>query len=72
MKNEGTTEKLTLLLIVKDEAEVVADLLARRPDLGEILALPPGTLVVMNGGAIESVIDVHDNPVRLAASGQSE
>ncbi len=38
----------------------IRDLLGLRPDFAEILALPPGCLVVVEGGVIERVWDGHD------------
>jgi hypothetical protein len=39
----------------------VADFLAVRPDLQPVLALPPGYLVVLDGDALEVLLDANDN-----------
>jgi hypothetical protein len=43
------------------EARATADLLALRPELAPVLALPPGSLVVIDGPALAAVLDRADN-----------
>ena len=43
----------------------IADLLEMRPDLGEILDLPAGYLIVLNGDSVEAVFDPNNELVQL-------
>ena len=47
------------------EAIRVADLLDLRPDLSEILNLPVGYLVVLDGDSIEAVVDPNNKVIQL-------
>ena len=47
------------------EAIRIADLLNPRPDLSEILSLPVGYLVVLDGDSIEAVVDPNNKFVPL-------
>lgn len=46
----------------------VAELLEIRPDFSEILTLPVGFLVVLDGASVEVIVDPQDNIVRLENS----
>jgi len=53
------------------EAVQVSDLLAARPDLGEILTLGPGYLLVLDGDRVEAVVDPRDKVVWPQAAGSA-